>query len=53
MDSKRQIMRKDAPMNRPTKHQGAQAPEASIHVTTDFRGGRLKRERGEMGMEIS
>jgi hypothetical protein len=31
-------MRKEAAIKRATKHQGAQAPEASIHVTMDFRG---------------
>src|SRR5437016_5621294 len=39
MASSRQIIRKEAAMKRPRKHHGAQLPEASIHVMTDFKEG--------------
>jgi hypothetical protein len=35
--SSRQIIRNDAAINMAKKHHGAQAPLASIHVTTDFK----------------
>src|SRR5438552_547029 len=37
MASRRQIIRKEAAINRMRKSQGAQSPEASIHVMKDFK----------------
>ena len=46
MASSRQIMRNEAAMKRPRKHQGAKAPVLSIHFKNELKGRSLARSRG-------